>query len=229
MRIDQLLSHMKYGSRKEIQKILKHHIITSNGVRIESVKTHVNPDSDQIAIDGQVIFYRFPIDLVFYKPKGYLSANRDPKYPCVTEWIKPPFDRFDFSIAGRLDLDAEGLLILTTDGHFVHEITHPNKHLPKIYEVVLDKDFHHHGTLLNGVVIKDGHQKDFIAKALSISSIGNHAIISIDEGKFHQVKRMFLSVGYQVLQLKRTQIGNLRLNGLRPGEYRMFERSELYL
>jgi len=228
MRIDQLISQLKYGSRSDMQNFLRKHKVTINGKPVLTGKTHVDPHKDMIEIDGVVVFYQYPIDLMVYKPKGYLSANIDPIHPCVTKLIKEPYQRFDFAIAGRLDLDAEGLLILTTDGNFAHHITHPSYHLPKVYEVILDKSFNHETSLLSGVMIKDGKNQDFLAKALTITFDENHVKISIDEGKFHQVKRMFAAVGYTVLNLKRIQIGSLKLGELKPGEHQPFDRRKLY-
>jgi len=228
MRIDQLISQLKYGSRSQMQTFLKKHKVTINGKPVLIGKTHVNPHKDIITIDEIVLFYQYPIDLILYKPKGYLSANVDAMHPCVTQLIKEPYQRFDFAIAGRLDIDAEGLMILTTDGSFAHQITHPSFHLPKVYEVELDQAFNHQETLLSGVMIKDGKNQDFLAKALSITFDENHVKISIDEGKFHQVKRMFAAVGYAVLNLKRIQIGSLKLGELKPGEYKPFDRRKLY-
>ncbi len=228
MRIDKFLSNLKYGSRSQIKDFLSQHQVILEGIRILSIKFDVDPNQDIIFLDEIPIFYKYPIYLAINKPVGYLSANRDPFYPCVVDLLKEPYHRFDYAIAGRLDIDSEGLLILTTDGSFAHQITLPKSHVPKTYEVLLNRDFDQHLALREGVTVKDGRNQEYVAQALSISSKLNQAWITIDEGKFHQVKRMFEAVGYLVLKLKRIQIGNLKLNDLPYGEYQEFRKEELY-
>lgn len=228
MRIDKFLSNLKYGTRSEIKSFLSHHQVVLDDIRILSTSIDVKPDQDTIYLDGEPIFYKYPIYLAINKPSGYLSANHDQKYQCVVDLLKEPYNRFDYAIAGRLDLDSEGLLILTTDGAFAHQITLPKSHVPKTYEVLLDRDFDQHIALRQGVIIKDGRNQDYKAQALMVESKSNVARITIDEGKFHQVKRMFEAVGFLVLKLKRIQIGNLKLNDLPIGQYHEFRKEELY-
>lgn len=228
MRIDKLLSHLKYCTRSEAKQYLNMHTVLVNGKRVLSPGEEVFPERYDITIDGEIMFYKPEIHLMMYKPIGYISANHDRMFPCATDFIKEPYHRFDFSIAGRLDVDAEGLLILTTSGTLVHEITSPRKHLEKIYEVILDKPFRHEKKLMSGVEIQDGKSELYTAKALHIETKGNVCYLTIDEGKFHQVKRMFKAVGYEVLNLKRIQIGALKLGKLAPGEYIEFNKENLY-
>lgn len=227
MRVDKFLSQMKFCSRKQAKSFLKSHKVLIDNHQIFDAVFNVDPSLQKVSIDDEIIFYEDPIYLALNKPKGYISANKDGMHPCVVDLIKKPFDRFDFKIAGRLDIDTEGLILLSTDGKFVHEITHPNHHLPKTYIAVLDRKFTDATLLLKGVEIRDGHQKPFIAKALDIKTNGKEVSIVIDEGKFHQVKRMFLKVGYEVIYLKRTQIGNLKLKDLFPGTYRQVRKDEI--
>ncbi len=227
MRIDKFLSNLKYGTRKEIKSFLRMHEIMINQNRIIDPSSSIDPSTEDVFIDGEKVFYKEQIHLMVYKPVGYLSANHDTMHSVVTSLIKTPYDRFDFSIAGRLDLDAEGLLILTTDGNFAHQVMHPKKHIAKTYEVMLDKPFLHQHTLLKGIWIKDAYNDEYFAQALEIRKNQEYVTIVIDEGKFHQVKRMFQAVGYEVLRLKRTQIGNLSIKDLKPGEYVEFERNDL--
>lgn len=227
MRIDKLLSQLKYGSRSDIKKIMAKGDVFINDVMVKDSATNVDPCVDHILINGETLFYKDPIYLALNKPIGYLSANHDAMHPCITELIKPPYHRFDFAIAGRLDLDAEGLMIITTDGSFAHQITHPKYHLPKTYEVILDKPLTHQKTLLKGVTINDGKNEPFIAKALEVSVEKNCVKLTIDEGKFHQVKRMFKAVGYEVINLKRIQIGKLKLNDIPKGSYIEVRREDI--
>lgn len=228
MRIDKMLSNLKYGSRNDIKSFLKLHDIKVNGNRIFNANFEINPNFDVIEIDSKKLYYKEVIDLMIYKPKGILSAHHDQMHPCIIDLLKEPYQRFDYAMAGRLDLDAEGLMILTTDGKFAHEITHPRYHLEKTYEVLLDKIFIHQLEIENGVWIKDGYNELFTAKARKVIVNEKHVTLCIDEGKFHQVKRMFKALGYEVEHLKRIAIGNLNLKDLKPGEYMEFEREELY-
>jgi 16S rRNA pseudouridine516 synthase len=227
MRIDKFLSNLKYGTRKEIKALLKTQQVFVNEIRVIDPTLSIDPNKDLVYVDGEKVFYKEHIHLMIYKPIGYLSANHDTMHRVITSLIEPPYNRFEYAIAGRLDLDAEGLLILTTDGNFAHQIMHPKKHIEKTYEVMLDKPFLHQNTLLKGILIKDAYNDEYFAKALDIKKDKEYVTIIIDEGKFHQVKRMFQAVGYEVLRLKRTSIGNLKLNDLKPGEYIEFERNDL--
>lgn len=228
MRLDKYLSNLKYGSRKEIDQMVKKNLIKVNGQLMNKADIIIHPKTDQIYVYDQLVPYFESIHLAFYKPKGYLSAHHDAIHPCVMELLLEPYHRYPLNIAGRLDLDAHGLLIMTTDGMLIHNITHPKKHLKKRYEVILDKPFKHHQNLLDGIVIKDQHQLSYEAKALFIKHENQYVTIDIDEGKFHQVKRMFEALNYQVLDLKRTMIGRLSIGDLEPGSYKTFLPEELY-
>lgn len=221
MRIDKMLSQLNYGSRQDIKKMAKKGLIYCNQKVVTDVSLHVDPEIDEIMINQEVVFYRHTFLLKIYKPIGYECTHKKTLYPSVIDLIENPYQRFDLKIAGRLDVDAEGLVLITNDGALQHQITHPKKHLVKYYEVTLDQPFHHEKALLNGVSIKDGHNEPYIAKALSIESQDSYVKITIDEGKFHQIKRMFEAVGYHVTHLKRTQIGTITLEDLKPGMYQL--------
>lgn len=227
MRIDQFLSNLKYGSRKDVKTIISEKRVRVDGVPVTRSDLKIEPRIHKVEVDGMAVFYKDPIHIALYKPQGYLSANRDDLHPVALSLIKEPYSRFRLSIAGRLDLDAEGLLILTTDGDLLHRITHPSSHLPKTYEVRLDRPFQDPRPLMEGVIIQDGRGEPFLAKALDVQIQEDCVTIIIDEGKFHQVKRMFAAVGYEVMHLKRTRIGKLSLGELSPGEYRMIGKEEL--
>lgn len=228
MRLDKFLSLMKYCSRKSSKNFLKTHQVFIDKNQVFDGSLNFDPNSQNLYIDNALVFYQDPIHLVLNKPKGYISANSDEIHPCVVDLLKEPYKRFNFKIAGRLDIDTEGLLILSTDGNFVHEITHPNHHLPKTYVAVLDKKFEHKDTLLKGVDILDGRNRLFTAKALDIKVNQMEVEIVIDEGKYHQIKRMFLKLGYEVIYLKRIKIGNLDLSDLLPGTYKQVRKDEIY-
>lgn|SRR5690554_1029127 len=229
MRIDRHLSNLKYGTRSEMTKAIKSGLVKVNDKVITNSHLKIDPNKDIIYFNDELVYYYDIINIMIYKPVGYLSANKDNMHKVVVDLIEDKYKRLDLKIAGRLDLDSEGLLILTTSGSYAHFITSPNNKINKVYEVITEDDIDNYNLLLEGVVVKDGKSEEYLAKAIDIKKITNNKYeITIDEGKFHQVKRMFLALNTKVLNLKRIQIGNLNLGNLQPGEYITFEKGELH-
>ena len=229
MRIDRFLSNLKYGSRSEMTKAVKKGLVKVNDKIITDSHLKIDPNKDIIHFNDELVSYYDIINIMIYKPIGYLSANKDNLHKVVLDLIEDNYKRLDLKIAGRLDLDSEGLLILTTSGKFAHFITSPNNKINKVYEVILDNDITNYEMLLEGVLIKDGKNEEYLAKALDIKKVEDKKyLITLDEGKFHQVKRMFLALNSKVINLKRIQVGNLKLGNLKPGEYITFKKEELH-
>lgn len=229
MRIDRHLSNLKYGTRSEMTKAIKSGLVKVNDKVITNSHLKIDPNKDIIYFNDELVYYYDIINIMIYKPIGYLSANKDNMHKVVVDLIEDKYKRLDLKIAGRLDLDSEGLLILTTSGSYAHFITSPNNKINKVYQVITEDDIDNYNLLLEGVVVKDGKSEEYLAKAIDIKKITNNKYeITIDEGKFHQVKRMFLALNTKVLNLKRIQIGNLNLGNLQPGEYITFEKGELH-
>lgn len=228
-RLDKILSNLKYGSRKDVRNLIKKGSVLVNDEVVKVFDMQVDPTYDKISVNGKPLFFKENVILSFYKPKGYLSSHKDLMHKTLFEWIKAPYDRLDLKIAGRLDLDSEGLMILTTDGDLVHRITHPKKHLDKVYEVILDKFIEDQALepLKMGVMLNDPNGETYLAKAKALTCSNDQCRIVIDEGKFHQVKLMFKKVGYEVLNLKRTQIGHLKLN-LEPGQFKEINIEDIF-
>ena len=228
MRIDKLLSNLKYGSRKQIEKLIKQKRVLINGKMCESPKQKVNPNIDEIKLDNEVIFYDDSILLMMNKPKGYVSANHDDVYPTIFDFVGEPYNRLDLHIAGRLDVDTEGLILLTNDGHLLHEIIHPKKNVYKEYYVEVNKPFNL-TCLLKPMEILDGNGAPYKPLKPTIEKIDEHRFyLKIREGKFHQVKRMVEHCQSEVVHLKRTKIGHLSLNNqLKPGEIEEVDPSEI--
>src|SRR5690554_2555346 len=168
MRLDKLLSNLKYGSRKEIKNMVKRNLITINGIVIHSSDVKIDPNHDKINVNGKEVFYKEHIILAFYKPIGYLSSHKDEQYPSLFKLIKAPYNQFDLKIAGRLDYDSEGLVILTNNGQLIHQITHPKKQIEKVYEVTLNDRLNNQtkDKLLEGVMLKDEDGSYYHAKAI---------------------------------------------------------------
>jgi 16S rRNA pseudouridine516 synthase len=230
IRLDRLLVNMKFGSRKEVQDLIKSGAVLVDG-KVELKKDRkLNPAFNKVLVFDEELYYQDEIILAINKPIGYLSANVDAFYPVVVDLIGAPYHRHDFKIAGRLDLDSEGLLILTTSGKTVHEITNPNKKIIKTYEVTTEEiiDEEMLSRLLEPIRLLDGNSEPYLTKAINISKTGEYtALISLDEGKFHQVKRMFRAIGYEVINLKRIQIGKYHLGNLEPGEYVEIKKDDI--
>ena len=191
-------------------------------------KPEEQTDEDSIVeVDGERLIYREFVYLMLNKPQGCVSAVYDKKYPVVTEFVPEEYAHFEVYPVGRLDIDTEGLLILTNDGQFAHEMTSPKKDVYKRYFAVLDKPMEEKDV----EIFAGGMEfKEFTAKSakLEITENPNEAYIEIAEGKFHQVKRMCERVGKTVTYLKRVAIGNLKLDkSLEKGEVRELTKDEL--
>ncbi|HSO59126.1 MAG TPA: pseudouridine synthase [Paenisporosarcina sp.] len=230
MRLDKLLSNMGYGSRKEVKILMKSKAVEVNGLIAKDVSMHVDTDTDEILVVGEKVVYTEFIYLMMNKPPGVISATEDKHDKTVIDLLDPLSQHFKPFPVGRLDKDTEGLLILTNDGHLSHQLLSPKKHVSKLYFAVIEgrvteedvKKFKEGVRLEDGYFTKPGE--------LTILSSGDVSEIelSIMEGKFHQVKRMFESVGKKVTYLKRIRMGSLQLDEtLELGDYRHLTEDEL--
>lgn len=230
MRLDKLLSNMGYGSRKEIKVLLKSKAVEVNGDFAKDVSMHVDTDKDQIIVFGEQVVYTEFIYLMMNKPPGVISATEDKKDKTVIDLLDPLAQHFKPFPVGRLDKDTEGLLILTNDGHLTHQLLSPKKHVPKLYFAVIDGHVTEEDVMKfrEGVILDDGYFTKpgdlTVLKSGEISEIE----LTIMEGKFHQVKRMFEAVGKKVTYLKRMSMGSLQLDTtLELGDYRPLTPEEL--
>ncbi|MCI6737152.1 MAG: rRNA pseudouridine synthase, partial [Intestinibacter sp.] len=221
-RIDKILSNLGYGSRSELKKLCKSGLVKVNGKVINNPGVQVDVENDEILFDGEKVVYKEFIYLMLNKPDGYISATFDKRDPIVLDLIDKEALIFEPFPVGRLDKDTEGLLVLTNDGQLAHRVLSPKKHVPKTYYakvegVVTEEDVK---AFAEGVTLDDGYEtmpaELEILKSDDISEIE----LTIHEGKFHQVQRMFESVGKKVVYLKRLSMGKLKLDeGLALGEY----------
>lgn len=230
MRIDKLLANSGYGSRKEVKQLLKKGQVTVNGVEVKQPKEHVDPTLDAVEVLGEKLHYQEFVYFMLNKPPGVVSATEDMRDETVidllelADQVRSPFP------VGRLDKDTEGLLLLTNDGKLAHQLLSPKKDVGKRYYAtvrgeVSEADI---AAFKQGVILDDGYQTK--PADLTIIESGETSTIElvISEGKFHQVKRMFESVGKQVVYLKRLKMGELELDpSLELGEYRELTENEL--
>lgn len=232
MRLDKLLANMGYGSRKEVKKLLKDGVVKVDGTPIKDAKFHVNVEEQEVMIHGEVVEYKEFIYLMMHKPPGVISATEDDNHETVIDLLEMEDAIFDPFPVGRLDIDTEGFLLLTNDGKLAHQLLSPKKHVPKKYYakvagVVTEEDVKE---FQKGVILDDGYEtKPGELTILHSDEISEIELI-ITEGKFHQVKRMFESVGKKVIYLKRTEMGPLVLDEeLELGQYRELTDEEVEL
>lgn len=221
MRLDKFLGNLQYGTRKEIKEACKKGYVQVNNLLAKDASILIDPKKDQVQFCNEIVFYKEKMVLALNKPSGYVSASYDSLHQTVLDLIKDPYSRFPFQIAGRLDIDTTGLVLLTNDGNILHQIIHPRKDIEKCYDVLLRDPISRITELEKGVWIKDGKDNLFQTLPAKIHVIDQtHVEITITEGKFHQVKRMFEAVDNEVLQLKRIRIGQFYLpESLELGEY----------
>ena len=230
MRLDKLLANMGYGSRKEVKQLLKQKAVRVDDVVVKDSSMHVDPAKQNVSVFGERVEYVEFIYLMMNKPPGVISATEDKHDQTVIDLLEPMEQHFEPFPVGRLDKDTEGLLLITNDGQLAHNLLSPKKHVPKWYYAkidgeVTDADIE---AFKQGVTLDDGyHTKPGELKILA-SGEQSEIELMIQEGKFHQVKRMFEAVGKKVTYLKRLSMGSLVLDEtLALGEYRELTEEEL--
>ena len=231
MRLDKFLSHTGFGSRKEVKQLLKKKVVRVNDQVVKKGDYILNFNKDHISVNGETITYQEFIYLMLNKPAGYLSATEDNFQKTVIDLLQPEEQHFNPFPVGRLDKDTEGLLLLTNDGELAHFLLSPKKHVKKTYyaEVVGVMDLEDIERFKLGIVLEDGY-KCLPAELQIIEQTDrtSKVLITVEEGKFHQVKRMVLACGKEVNYLKRQSMASLKLDEtLKSGEYRPLDKEEL--
>lgn len=238
MRLDKLLAHTGFGTRKEVKKIIKDKYITVNGEVVRNPGTKVDPDIDDVRVGGERIAYEEFVYYMLNKPGGVISATEDYIHETVIDLLDPADSVQEPHPVGRLDIDTEGLLILTNDGQLTHQLTSPRKQVDKEYYaeidgIVTEEDIQ---KFKEGLVLTDDEQTFTTLPAeleiIDIIEEDNASVVhvTIQEGKFHQVKRMFRAVDKRVTYLKRIRMSKLKLDEKLPlGEYRPLTDEELEL
>jgi 16S rRNA pseudouridine516 synthase len=233
MRIDKWLSNTGYGSRKEVKQLLKSGAVTLNGSIIKNPKTQADPDRDHVLVYGEEAVYKEFIYLMMNKPQGVISATEDSRHETVIDLLHLEAQTFEPFPVGRLDIDTEGLLILTNDGQLAHTLLSPKKHVPKTYFAKINGYIPDdtNERFREGVILEDGYKtQPAYLKVIHNSDEESEIELTITEGKFHQVKRMFEAVGRRVVYLQRIQMGKLKLDeSLELGTYRELTEEELSL
>lgn len=230
MRLDKLLSNMGYGTRKEVKQLMEKGAVRVNAEQVKDAALHVDTEKDEVTILGEKVVYKEFLYLMMNKPQGVLSATEDKRDQTVIDLLDAEKEIFELFPVGRLDKDTEGFLLLTNDGKLAHNLLSPKKGVPKTYYAHIEGIVTEEDTkrFSEGVILDDGYETKpgqlRILKSADISEIE----LTITEGKYHQVKRMFEAVGKQVVYLKRLSMGPLSLDGsLELGSYRELTEEEL--
>ncbi len=235
MRLDKYLGNSGVGTRKEIKEFLKKRKIKVNDKIVIDGSIKIKEYEDVIKFEDNIVEYKPFVYIMLNKPSGVISATEDKRHKTVIDILENNYKTYNIFPIGRLDIDTEGLLLLTNDGQLSHNLLSPNKHVDKKYYVELKTEITAEmiEKLENGIKLEE----NFITKNAKIKVMKDEkniekdlkkVFITITEGKFHQVKRMFKAVNNEVLYLKRVQMGNLKLDKkLSLGEYRELTENEL--
>ena len=240
MRLDKLLANSGYGSRSDVKALVRGGLVTVNGIPAERADIHVQLNHDKVAVDGQVLDVAVHAYYIMNKPAGYVCSSKGGAHPTVFDLMeeKDQGKRLggELGIVGRLDVDTEGLLILTTDGELNHKLTSPKYHISKTYFVQLEKTVtepeqkEYTASVAAGVEIPpEDHEPGAICRGGKLEwESGNTCRLTIYEGLYHEVKRIFAALGNRVIYLRRIAINQLTLDSsLAPGSYRMLTEEEL--
>ncbi|WP_256756827.1 pseudouridine synthase [Cohnella sp. WQ 127256] len=264
MRIDKMLGNLGYGTRSSIKLLIKQGAVTVNGTLVKDHGLQINPNEDEVVLDGMTIQYRDTVYVLLHKPAGVISATEDKRDQTVIDLLDEDITVMSPFPVGRLDKDTEGLLLITNDGKLSHELLSPRKHVPKTYRalvagqvgdtdieefkrgVTLDDDYVTMSAQLGVLASKSGEGSPVVGEAQYEDELTSAVMLvpqeaeldpnvalswielTIHEGKFHQVKRMFEAVGKKVLYLRRISMGPLKLDpALAPGEWRELTEEEV--
>lgn len=208
-RIDKIISEQTHYTRSEIKKLISHKKVYANDELVKKPENKYDENSVSIKINGQEIEIKKYIYLILNKPKGYISATEDATAQTVLDLVPDKYKNRNLFPAGRLDKDTTGLMLITDDGEFAHNILSPRKHVKKTYEVTLDIPVSEEMVegFKNGVQLNDGECKSAIMEITGEYT----AKVTLIEGRYHQIKRMFGCYGGKVIELNRICMGNLEL------------------
>ena len=225
-RIDKIIASQGQYSRSDVKKLISKKQVAVNGEVVKSANVKADPLKDRITVKGAELNFKRNVYLVLNKPKGYVSATEDRDHQTVLELVPEEFSGRGMFPAGRLDRDTTGLMIITDDGVLAHNILAPKKHVQKIYHVELDIPVTEEMArgFADGVELNDG-----VCKEAGLEITGEKtALVTLKEGRYHQIKRMFGCFGGKVVKLHRLAMGNLHLpEDLPVGECRELTEDEL--
>ena len=227
MRLDKLIEGELQTSRKQMKRLFLMGKVHVDGQTIYQENKNVDSTLHQIQVDGKIL----QTDEVYYllnKPAGVVTANKD-ALPTVFDVLATKDQRADLTAVGRLDRDTEGLLLLTSNGQLGYDLLQPQKKVAKVYEALVNEEVTAADVALfaSGIVFADGTVCQPAELEILAAAPTSHVRLTIREGKFHQVKKMFLAIGKKVIFLKRVAMGPLTLGSLATGDYRALTSAEL--
>ncbi len=241
IRLDKYLADCGLGTRSEVKKYIKNKQITVNGVIASKPEAKIDETTDEVCFKNQKVTYEKYVYYLFHKPAGCVTAKQDNLHKTVMDYFSEEIRKTDIAPVGRLDLDTEGLLLLTNDGPLTHHLLSPSHHIPKTYYAILDKPVPADGIEVFQKGVDIGDDKITLPAELEILPViprdeveDKHLLdildtniehiysarLTIHEGRFHQVKRMFQALGCTVIYLKRLSMGALEIRDLSLGKYR---------
>lgn len=229
MRLDKFISgQLPNISRSNVKNLCKRGYVTVNGRTEKNSEIKIDPDTAKVTVSGREIVYREHLYIMLNKPQGVVCSTKDGLSETVLELLPPSLRRQGLFPAGRLDKDTEGFVLITDDGGLAHRMLSPKSHVPKLYFVRLEKplDGTEKAVFAKGAVLEDG--TECMPAELEGDAGESECLLTLHEGMFHQVKRMFESAGNRVVFLKRIKIGELRLDDrLAPSESRELALEEV--
>lgn len=222
MRLDRFLSHQTRLGKKTVRQKIDAGVVSVNG-QVELFHRCEVDHFTTVAMDGELLQKNKAIYLMLHKPAGYLSATSDPQHPTVIELIDEPYAA-DLHIAGRLDRASTGLLLLTNNGRWSRSLTEPDKKVPKVYQVQLRDPVRDDCAEIFSKGIYFAFE-DLTTSPVELTILSDTSVeITLYEGRYHQIKRMFHAIGNKVIALHRAQIGDLTLGQLPAGSYTRINR-----
>ena len=241
-RLDKLLAHEGFGSRKDIRKLLRNYEVLVNGKQTYDPGMQIDAEADSITVDGEEVNLHKNLYLMMNKPQHYVCSTKEGDHETVFDLLddslRTPYLQDKLHLVGRLDMDTEGLLLFTTDGELTHRLISPKSHISKTYLCGLEhaETAEHQAEIARkfekGIEVgPEDNEQGFTAQPAQITWIDDKtAHLTIYEGKYHQVKRMFTAVGNKITYLKRISMGSLQLaDSLELGEYKELTEADLQL
>ncbi|MGI6007126.1 MAG: pseudouridine synthase [Ruminococcus sp.] len=229
MRLDKYLSQMQTGTRSQVKTLIRKKQVTVNNETVTRPEMQIVPGSDCVSVQGTEITY---IPMEYYmlnKPQGVVSASRDSRERTVLDLLEKK-RRGDLFPVGRLDKDTVGLLLITNDGEMAHRLLSPKRHVDKVYQAIIKGKVTREDVMLFEDGVDIGDEKPCLPAELTVSESGDisRVTVKIQEGRYHQIKRMFQTAGKEVIYLKRLSMGSLQLDEtLKEGEYRSLTSEEI--
>ena len=225
-RLDKFIGSQTNFSRKEIKELIRKKKVLVNDTIVSTSDIKIDTNNTKVVINGEEIIFQKNVYLILNKPKGYVSASKDNNDKTVLELVPEKYKHRKLFPAGRLDKDTTGLMIITDDGEFAHNILSPKKHIKKTYNVTIDIPLTNEMVegFKNGVILNDGECKTALLEIIDTYK----AIVVLTEGRYHQIKRMFGCFNAKVIELQRIGMGDLIIpENLKLGECRELTKEEL--